>query len=90
MEDVVKLLIEQLMRLGFTEEQALETIAGLAVVKKGTIHGHAHLEDIPEIVDRALHRQSAKSITLKVSKEGDEDSYDGHLDIEVIEVENEK
>jgi len=87
MEEVVKSLIEQLMRLGFTEEQALETIAGLTIVKKGTIHGHAHLEDIPEIVDKTLHRQNAKAITLKISKEGDEDSYNGHLEIEIMDVE---
>jgi len=87
MDEVARSLMGALMKLGMTEEEAISALAGLAIIKRGNVYGHTHLENVLEIVGRALDRQHAKSITIKVSKEGDEETYDGHLEIEVIEVE---
>jgi hypothetical protein len=86
-DDVKSALIESLKRMGFDQEEAEQILAELIIITNGRLWGHAHLEDIPKVVHRALDWQHNKSITLKVSKEGDEDSYDGHLEIEVVDIE---
>ncbi len=87
-EEVIKSLIEHLKALGFTDEETVDVLRELGEIRKGTIYGHAHLEDIPEMVSQVIDRRQAKSITIMVSREGDDDElYNGHLEIEVLELE---
>jgi hypothetical protein len=88
-DDLNKAFIESLKRMGFSQEEAEKTLAELVIIQKGRIWGHAHLEDIPKITHRALDWQHNTSITLKISREGDDD-YDGHLEIEVIDIQKGK
>ena len=85
-DDVKTALIESLKRMGFDQEEAEQILAELIIIRKGRLWGHAHLEDVPKVIHRALDWQHNRSITLKVSKEGDDD-YDGHLEIEVVDIE---
>jgi len=88
-DDVKTALIESLKRMGFDQEEAEQILAELIIIRKGRLWGHAHLEDIPKIAYRALDWQHNTSITLKISKEGDDD-YDGHLEIEVMDIQKGK
>jgi len=85
-DDVKTALIESLKRMGFDQEEAEQILAELIIINKGRLWGHAHLEDVPKVVHRALDWQHNTSITLKISREGDDD-YDGHLEIEVVDIE---
>jgi hypothetical protein len=85
-DDVKSALIDSLKRMGFDQEEAEQILAELIIINKGRLWGHAHLEDVPKVVHRALDWQHNRSITLKVSKEGYDD-YDGHLEIEVVDIE---
>ena len=85
-EDMREALIAQLLKMGFTAEEAEQALTQLDLVKKGNIYGHVHTEDIAEIVHRAIDGQGTRSITLKISRDGDDETYDGHLNIEVIEI----
>lgn len=72
---------------GATEEDIAIILSGL--IRKGMTFGHAHTVDVMSVVERTLDVQRAKSATLKISRESDEDH---HLTIEVVEVvrQNEK
>jgi len=79
-------LKKQLLRAGLDEAEAEEVLSKIHLVCKGKRYGHVHIEDVSLIAYQALDMQNAKSITLKVSKE-EHDEYDGHLDIQVMDVE---
>lgn len=85
-EEINEYLKKQLFALGLNEKEAEEMLQRIHRICKGKTYGHAHIEDVSLVVYQALDMQDAKSITLKVSKESDED-YDGHLDIHIIDVE---
>lgn len=66
---------------GATEEDIAIILSGL--IRKGMTFGHAHTVDVMSVVERALDAQRSQSITLKISRESDEDH---HLTIKVMEV----
>lgn len=66
---------------GATEEDIAALLSGL--IRKGMTFGHAHAVDAMTIVERALDVQRACSITLRISRESDDDH---HLTVEVVEV----
>lgn len=74
-------------RAGLSDEEADRIVSTMHLVKPGSVYGHAHSGNVSSIVERAIYRQNCQSLTLKISREGDEESYDGHLEIKVIEVE---
>jgi len=79
-------LKKQLLALGLNETEAEEALRKIHLVCKGNTYGHAHIEDVASIVYQTIDKQGLRTITLKVSKEYD-DEYDGHLDIQIIDVE---
>lgn len=80
-EEDKEILRKNMKSFGIEEQEIENILSELHLVKAHKTYGHAHLCDIEEVVERALFRQSNKSITLKISKEGE-----GHLTIEVIEL----
>ena len=78
-------IIESLKSMGFNQEEAEKILVELIIIQKGRTWEHAHLDDIHKIAHRVLDWQQNKSITLKITKESD-DVYDGHLEIEVIDI----
>jgi CRISPR/Cas system type I-B associated protein Csh2 (Cas7 group RAMP superfamily) len=82
-------ILESLKRMGFSQEEAEKTLVELIIIQKGRIWEHAHLDDVYKVVHRVLDWQHNKSVTIKVSKESD-DVYDGHLEIEVIDIQEGK
>lgn len=78
---------KSLIRAGVSEEEADKMVSTMHLVKPGTVYGHAHSSNVAAIVERAIYKQNCQSITLRISRDGDEETYDGHLEIEVLEVE---
>lgn len=74
-------------KAGLSDEEADRILSTMHLIKAGTVYGHAHSGNVGSIVERAIYKQNCQSITLRISKDGDEETYDGHLEIEVIEVE---
>jgi len=79
-------LLQSIMTLGFNKKQAEEIMSHK--LRPGTVRGLAHIEDVAEVVLKAIYTLDYKSITLKISKHGDEETYDGYIDIEVMVVED--
>ena len=81
-------VVQSLITLGFDKEQAHEAMSQIGKFRLGTLHRQVHIDDIAGIIFRAISSLDYKSITLKISKHGDGETYDGHVDIEVKEVED--
>lgn len=75
------------MRAGVSEEEAEEMLSKLHVIRPGMECSHVHTVNVSQLVEQAIYKQNSQSITIKVSKHGDEETYDGHIDIEVLGIE---
>jgi len=84
-DEFSKDFIESMKRMGFDQEEIEKILSELIIIRKSRLWRHAHLEDIPKIVHRALDWLQNTSITLRIAKEGG-DEYDGHLEIEVVDI----
>ena len=80
-------LAKQLSGLNLSPEEIEDFLSKLHLVKQGNVYGHVHTSNVADVVERAIHKQNCQSVSLKVSRHGDEETYDGHLDIEVVEME---
>ena len=67
-------MVEDLLNLYYKQASEL---------RKGTIFGGWHEDDVEKLISRALWRHGNQSITLKFNKELD----DHHISVEIVDIE---
>ncbi|HET6455411.1 MAG TPA: hypothetical protein VFI02_13485 [Armatimonadota bacterium] len=81
-------LAGQLRELGLPEDQIEELLSGR--ITAGRTFGHAHTVDAHSIVDQAFMHEGATKLLLEITRDAaDPLEWDGHLNMEVKEVERE-
>lgn len=91
-EKAIEQVKKQLADMGMSDEEIAATIASLQVVSPGRSYGHAHSTTAAGIIEQAFFRDfpRATSLTLRIIREDTGYEWDGHLEIEVVEIEREQ
>lgn len=77
--------------LSISPERAEEIWDDIRSITPGTVYSPAHPHDVAQIAAHSIYRLGYRSVTLKISRHGDPDDnghYRGHLDIEVIDLDD--
>jgi len=75
--NIVSEMVEDLLNLHYSQQGKL---------RKGTIFGGWHEDDIDGLVSKALWKEGNDSITLKINKDTD----DYHISVEIVDIEKGK
>lgn len=73
-----------LRQQGLDERTATQIASG--TLRGGESFGHAHAIDVAHLIEQAFYQQNVRDLSLRIVADGDADTYDGHLNIEVQEV----
>ena len=73
-----------LQQQGLDERTATQIASG--TLRGGESFGHAHAIDVAHLIEQAFYQQNVRDLSLRIVADGDADTYDGHLNIEVQEV----
>ncbi|MHC4395644.1 MAG: hypothetical protein ACYS1A_08305 [Planctomycetota bacterium] len=83
-------LATEMRAKGISDTDILRQLARINMVHEGKTYGHAHAVDAASIIEKAFYKENVKRLVLEISAdyiEGYPDTYDGHLDIRIKEVE---
>ncbi len=86
-EDHRKAVAKLLADKGHTQAEIEQALANLDRITPGKVFGHAHAIDATSIIEQAFYREGVRRLVLEVAADGDEETYDGHLNITVQDVE---
>tara|TARA_B110000495_G_C22515809_1_gene315041 strand:+ start:239 stop:481 length:243 start_codon:yes stop_codon:yes gene_type:complete len=71
--NIVSEMAEDLLNLHYSQQ---------AKLRKGTIFGGWHEDNIEALISKAIWREGNDSITLKINK----DSDDNHISVEILDI----
>jgi len=79
--EIQQQLFNLLRQNGLDERTARQMAAGYLL--GGETFGHAHAIDAANLLEKAFYGQNVRELSLRVVADGDADTYDGHLLLEV-------
>jgi len=86
-EETQTAIVATLRKLGYRDDTIDSLLAAIRGVSIGTVYERTHTACVTDIVEYALEDDGYYAITLRINKHGTEETYDGHIDITVKDIE---